>query len=74
MIANTTTTKGLRVQAALDTGRYPLAVKVSDEQMATVRVYPAAFHGEWNYTIKPLPVGTAPTHQDPSVNEKNVVG
>jgi hypothetical protein len=39
--------------------------------MANLKVYPAAFHGEWNYTIKPLPV---PTQQDPSVNEKNVVG
>ena len=71
LIANTTTSKGLRVQAALDTGRYPLAVKVSDEEMATVKVYPAEFHGEWNYTIKPLP---PPTQPDPSVNEKKVVG
>jgi len=71
LIANTTTTKGLRVQAALDTGRYPLRVKVSDEQMATVKIYPAEFHGEWNYTIKPLP---APTQKDHSVNAQNVVG
>jgi hypothetical protein len=71
LIANTTTTKGLRVQAALDTGRYPTAVKVTDEQMATVKVYPADFHGEWNYTIKPRP---APAQPDPHVNEKNIVG
>jgi transposase len=71
LIANTTTTKGLRVQAALATGRYPLAVKVTDEQMATVKVYPAEFHGEWNYTIKPLPASTQP---EPCVNEKNIVG
>jgi hypothetical protein len=35
-----TTTKGLRVQAALDTGRYPTAVKVTDEQMASVKRHP----------------------------------
>jgi hypothetical protein len=56
LIAHTTTTTGLRVQAALDTGRYPTAVKVTDEQMAMVTVYPAEFHGEWNYTIKPRPL------------------
>ena len=44
---------------------------LSDEQMATVKVYPAAFHGEWDYTIEPPPV---PTQQDSSVNVKNVVG
>jgi hypothetical protein len=71
LIANTTTTKGLRVQAALDTGHYPTAVKVTDEQIATVNVYPAEFHGEWNYTIKPRP---APAQPDPPIHEKNIVG
>jgi hypothetical protein len=26
---------------------------VSNEQMASLRVCPHDFHGEWNYTIKP---------------------
>lgn len=53
LIAGTTTAKGLRVQAALDTNKYPTGIKVTDEQMAALRIVPAAFHGEWNYTVKP---------------------
>ena len=71
LIANTTTTKGLRVQAALDTGCYPTAVKVTYEQMATVNVSPAEFHGEWNYTIKP---GLAAAQPHSPVHEKHLVG
>jgi hypothetical protein len=52
LIGATTTETGLRVQAELDKEVYPAKVKVSDEQMATVQLYPHYFHGEWNYTIK----------------------
>ena len=53
LIANTTTQKGLRVQAALDTGPYPKGIKVTDEQLADVRIERDAFHGDWNYSILP---------------------
>jgi transposase len=53
LIGATTTTNGLTVQAELDTGIYPLKVKVSDAELATVQITPHAFHGEWNYTISP---------------------
>lgn len=53
LIAGTTTTKGLIVKAALDTTKYETGIKVSDEQMATLKLTRAEFHGEWNYTIKP---------------------
>jgi hypothetical protein len=53
LIAATTTAKGLTVQAALDTNTYPTGVKVTDEQMAGLRIAPATFHREWNYTVKP---------------------
>ena len=53
LIAHTKTTEGLHVDAALDIRSYPLGVKVSDEQLASVRLTPDAFHGDWNYTIKP---------------------
>jgi DNA-binding phage protein len=53
LIANTTTEKGLRIQAELDTGRYPTGMKVTDQELKKVAVEPAAFHGEWNYTIMP---------------------
>ena len=51
LIGNTTTTTGLRIQAALDTHPYPTGLKVSDEELAAVRMTKATFHGEWNYTI-----------------------
>ena len=53
LIASTTTTTGLLVQAALDTNTYETGIKVSDEQMANLRLIPCEFHGEWNYTIAP---------------------
>lgn len=53
LIANTTTTTGLRIQAALDTARYPTDVKVSDNELAAVRIKPYDFHPDWNYAILP---------------------
>jgi Rhodopirellula transposase DDE domain len=53
LIANTTTEKGLKLQAALDTGCYPTGIKVTDHELQDVVLEPAAFHGEWNYTITP---------------------
>lgn len=53
LIASTTTTTGLLVQAALDTNTYETGIKISDEQMAKLRLTPSEFHGEWNYTIAP---------------------
>lgn len=53
LIAATTTTKGLKVKAALDTAAYPTGIKVDDETMAGLQLKPARFHGEWNYKIQP---------------------
>ena len=53
LIAATTTKAGLTVQCQLDTNSYPSGRKVSDEEMATLSIQPAAFHGNWNYTILP---------------------
>jgi hypothetical protein len=53
LIASTTTSKGLIVKAALDTTKYETGIKVPNEQMATLKLTPAKFHGAWNYTIKP---------------------
>ena len=53
LIAATTTATGLRVHSELDTNRYPTGRKVSDAEMATVRLHKDAFHGEWNYSILP---------------------
>jgi hypothetical protein len=53
LIASTTTKTGLLVQAALDTNVYETGIKVSNEEMAKLRLTPCDFHGEWNYTIAP---------------------
>jgi hypothetical protein len=53
LIASTTTRTGLVVKAALDTHHYDTAVKVSDSELASVRLKPHPFHGDWNYTITP---------------------
>lgn len=53
LIASTSTATGLRVRAALDTNTYPTRIKVTNEELAVVRLCRAHFHGEWNYTIRP---------------------
>jgi hypothetical protein len=53
LIGATTTHTGLRVRAELDRGRYPLGVKVRDQELAAVPLTRHEFHGEWNYTIQP---------------------
>jgi hypothetical protein len=53
LIAGTTTSTGLTVESFLDTALYPAGVKVSDAEMAALRLERDPFHGEWNYTILP---------------------
>ena len=53
LIAATTTRKGLKVRAQLDTNPYPKGIKVSDDEFASIRLIRDDFHGEWNYTIEP---------------------
>jgi transposase len=53
LIGATTTRAGLTVQAELDQGRYPLGVKVSDQELAAVPIRRHEFHGEWNYGVVP---------------------
>ena len=53
LIGNTKTPTGLQIRAELDEHTYPPKEKVTDEQLARVRLKPASFHGEWNYAIAP---------------------
>ncbi len=53
LIAGTTTAKGLQVTCRLDRRRYSVGRKVSDQEFATINLKPHAFHGEWNYRIRP---------------------
>ena len=53
LIAATSNRRGLRVHAELDPAIYPPGTKVSDEEMAKLRLELADFHGEWNYSLCP---------------------
>jgi transposase len=53
LIASTGTDEGLRIKAELDTATYPLRTKVTDDELATVKIKRHKFHGEWNYSILP---------------------
>ena len=55
LIGHTTTRTGLSIRAQLDTHAYPTGVKVADAELAAVRLEPATFHGDWNYSIAPRP-------------------
>jgi hypothetical protein len=55
LIAATTTKKGLKIKAERDEGRYETGKIPSDEELASVRLFPQDFHGEWNYSIHPQP-------------------
>jgi hypothetical protein len=52
LIANTATDGGLRIQAGLDRGSYPIGIKVSDDELAAVNITADGWHGEWNYSIR----------------------
>ena len=53
LIAKTTTAKGLKVTCRLDRRKYPIGREITQAQMERVNLERNAFHGEWNYTIKP---------------------
>jgi hypothetical protein len=53
LIANTTTSTGLHVTCTLDHRKYATGRKITDSEMANLRIKQDAFHGEWNYTILP---------------------
>jgi Rhodopirellula transposase DDE domain len=55
LIGNTKTTTGLPINAALDRHLYDIGLKVTDEQLAAIRINRDTFHGAWNYTISPRP-------------------
>ncbi len=53
LIGSTTTRTGLTIRADVDTNTYPIGIKVTDAELAAVRLQPAEFHGDWNYAISP---------------------
>ena len=53
LIGNTRTKTGLEIHSELDESAYQTAIKVTDVELAAVRLKKDQFHGEWNYTILP---------------------
>ena len=53
LIGCTTTVTGLQIRVEVDERTYPTNETVTEAQLARVRLRPAPFHGEWNYTIVP---------------------
>lgn len=53
LISSTATAQGLKIRAGLDSTNYPTGVKVTDRELAAVRLRPKTFHGDWNYCVLP---------------------
>jgi hypothetical protein len=53
LIGRTTTSAGLKVKAGLDRCVYPAGKKISDEELAQVKLRRRKFHGDWNYSVMP---------------------
>lgn len=62
LIAATATETGLKVRAELDPMTYPAGIKVSDAVIKGLKLKPASFHGDWNYSLLP--------NTDPACREK----
>lgn len=53
LIGNTTNRGGLVVRARLDRRKYPTGKRVSARELSELKIERDAFHGEWNYVIRP---------------------
>jgi transposase len=53
LIAATTTSTGLKVHAELNTDSYQPGLKVSDQELAQIKIRRDKFRGDWNYEIQP---------------------
>jgi hypothetical protein len=53
LIGATTNRGGLTVKAKLDRRSYPKGVRYTKKDVDALPVEPHAFHGEWNYTVRP---------------------
>ena len=54
LIAATKTDAGLKIDCALDEQHYPKGIKVPKSDLKNLNISYGKFHGDWNYTIKPV--------------------
>jgi transposase len=52
LIANTTTEKGLKINATIDTNEYKLGEKVCDEELSNLNILYHEFQPQWNYVVR----------------------
>ena len=64
-IRGTTTTTGLKVRAFLQDGVYKTGQKVSDAEMKALNLERHAACPNWNYTIRPRPIGDFDSRTEP---------
>jgi hypothetical protein len=53
LVSSTRTEQGLEVHCRVDANKYEKGRKVSDAEMAKLNIKRNAFHGDWNYEIRP---------------------
>jgi hypothetical protein len=53
LIGSTTTKKGLKIKAKLDTKTYEKGIKISDPEMEEINIKFGKVNPKWNYVIKP---------------------
>lgn len=58
LIGNTHTQEGLLIQSELDENSYETGKKVEDAEMKSLTITRSDFHGEWNYSISPMPASS----------------
>ena len=55
LIGSTKTGTGLKVYCDRDTNDYQTGIKISKSEIEALDIRRADFHGEWNYTLLPIP-------------------
>jgi len=53
LIANTTTSKGLKINVKADENQYEKGIKITDEELKEINLTNKDFKGNWNYKITP---------------------
>jgi hypothetical protein len=51
LIGATATASGLSVVCVIDESNYETGIKVSEEELESLNIVNADFHGEWNYSL-----------------------
>jgi hypothetical protein len=53
LISSTTNKSGLKIECELDKNKYPKGIKITDEELSSVKISNHEVNGKYNYTIYP---------------------